>query len=205
MPEQPRPIRRLINYMEGLRAEIPKLFYRTFEDKPFEACDFCYQTFDSTTQYAIMKFGTATELKQEICLCMECGQKLNEQYSDESKQVIKQMFGDNFLHARIEQTVEIKRDRELVLTAECAKCGTPRDEAKESVTYGFFEGAQILYYVPPYMLCDGCIVALYDQLSDQTKEIEGRFMADHLGLPPEFGWAQPVPVGDELPKGMFFG
>ena len=191
--------------MEGLRTEIPKLFYRTFEDKPFESCDFCSQSFGEATQYVIMKFGSAQELKQEISLCMECGQKLNSQYSDESKQIIKDSFGDSFLHARLERTLEIKSDRELVLTAECAKCGTPRDEAKEHVTYGFFEGGSILYYVPPYMLCDGCIISLYDQLSEKTKEIEGRFLADHLGLPPEFGEARPVPVGDELPKGIFLG
>ncbi len=198
--------RMIQGHFERLRSQIPPMFHRTFEQRPFGACDFCYQPLlEPAAQYVIMKFHAGEELKQEIAICFACGKNLQSQYSRESRQALKKLIPESLLASRAERALEIPQDRALHFTAECMLCQTPKQDATENITYAYCEGPEILYFVPPFMVCSDCTIQIYDQLSDKTREVERGFWTDHLGLPPDFGDARPLPRPEEMPRGVLFG
>jgi hypothetical protein len=63
-------------------------------------------------------------------------------------------------------------------------CDVTREEAGSHVEYALCESNEIVYSFYPITLCEGCMLRIYDALSEKTKEAGRRFYDDHFGFPP---------------------
>jgi hypothetical protein len=168
----------------GWRRPLPERYQRTFEETPFDACDFCHKPLLLPgTRYAIIKLYDQGELRQELAICADCGATLGGGYSVESQQAIEAVFARIPFALRLRQALDESLDPFEQMTDHCLLCQTPREQARSHVEYADCEAGEMVYAVYPFAICETCQVSVYDTLSDQTKEIERRFFDEHFGFP----------------------
>jgi hypothetical protein len=169
----------------GWRRPLPERYHRTFEETPFDACDFCHKPLlVPGARYAIIKLYSEDELRQELAICTDCGGTLRDGYSAESQQAIEAVFGRVPFARRLRQALDESLDPFEQMTRRCLLCHTPRGQARSHVEYADCEAGEMVYAIYPFAVCETCQVSVYDALSDQTKEIERRFFDEHFGFPP---------------------
>jgi hypothetical protein len=186
-----RVLRKLEAILGFSREPVPPRYHRTFEEKPFDTCDFCARPLLAPdTRYTVTKFFSGGELSQELAICSGCGDELRKGYSAESQEASAQIFASVPVARRA-----LKASREGVdhadrvevveeMTCRCLLCDAPREGAKSHVEYALCEGTEIVYSFYPITICDDCMIRIYDALSEKTKEAGRRFYDDHFGFPP---------------------
>jgi hypothetical protein len=189
--ETDRVLRTLETILGSSRQPVPPRYHRTFEEKPFDTCDFCAQPLLAPdTRYTVTKFFSGGELSQELAICSGCGDELRKGYSAESQEASAQIFAEVPVARRAlrasQEGVDHADRVELVeeMTGRCLLCDTPREEANSHVEYALCEGTEIVYSFYPIAVCDDCLIRIYDALSEKTKEAGRRFYDDHFGFPP---------------------
>jgi hypothetical protein len=189
--ETDRVLRKLETILGSSRAPVPPRYHRTFEEVPFDTCDFCGKPLlVPDTRYTVTKFFSGGELSQELAICSGCGDELRKGYSAESQEASAQIFASVPVARRALQASQGEIDHadrvEVAeeMTCRCLLCDAPREEAKAHVEYALCEGTEIVYSFYPITLCDDCMIRIYDALSEKTKEAGRRFYDDHFGFPP---------------------
>ena len=82
--------------------------------------------------------------------------------------------------------VLVLADKSKRLTSNCVVCDTEKDDELGYHEYAYCENDKLGYGIYPYMMCEACILKLYNMLSKETIEAYHKFIDTHLGLPPEF-------------------
>jgi hypothetical protein len=169
----------------GWREKVPPQFYRTFEGQSFGTCDYCHQPLIVPgAGYMIHKFYAQGELQRETAMCRDCRNRLQEQYSPESRQHIQRMFSFTPDDRRLEIAAQAGVDRASQMTSHCLLCGTPKSALAAYFEYAYCQADEIVYFNHPMMICDQCTLRVYVGLSEATKEVRRRFYTEHYGLPP---------------------
>ena len=167
------------------REPVPLRYQRTFEEKPFETCDFCARPLLSPgTRYTVTKFYAGGELSQEMAICSDCGKELRQGYSAESQEASAQIFAAVPIAHRALIAADDSVDRIEEMAGRCLLCDATREEAESHVEYALCEANEIVYSFYPIAVCEGCMLRIYDALSEKTKEAGRRFYDDHFGFPP---------------------
>jgi hypothetical protein len=200
-------MRALESMLGSSREPVPARYQRTFEERPFDVCDFCgTPLLVPGKRYTVIKLYAGGELSQEMVLCSGCSQELRKGYSAESEEAIAQIFAQVPVARRAQmaavagdhQSAGDSSDRIEKLAGRCVLCDLPREEAKTHVEYALCEANEIVYSFYPFTVCEECIVRIYDALSKKTKDAERRFYDDHFGFPPP-GAPSLERVPDRLP------
>jgi hypothetical protein len=175
----------LESILTAWREPLPPRYHRTFEEKPFDACDFCgAPLLQPPARYTVIKVFADGELRQELAICDACADSLEEGYSDESRRATAQLLAGIPATHRLRIASGGGPDRAERLTRTCLLCGAPRDAAPAYAEYATCQGADILYHVYPIVICEPCILRINDALSEKTRENWRRFYDDHFGFPP---------------------
>jgi hypothetical protein len=180
--------------LSPIRLPIPAQFHRTFEDRPFDTCDFCGRALRVTgTRYMIAKYYSAGELRQEVSLCAETMGALRKCYSEPSLKSMEQWYSPKLISARMEFARSLRGDLPQQLTERCVFCSRPKSELSEYFEYAQCEGSELLCLTYPSMQCGGCTLKILNSLSAPTLEMRRRFFEEHFGLPPNVNlgvWAE---------------
>lgn len=170
--------------MGAQRGPIPQRYQRTFEERPFEACDFCAKPLlEAGTRYTITKVHVEGELRQELAICLDCTAILEQGYSEQSRRATQWLLFDFAPGTRLRAAMREDGDPIERMTRSCLLCDTLREEALTFVEYAACEGGEIVYQSNPFLICETCLLRINDLLSDQTKEAWRRFWDDHFGFP----------------------
>lgn len=188
---------RLLDEIERMlgpfREPIPKQFHRTFEARPFEACDFCGKNLLVTgTHYLINKYYVQGELKQEIAICNNCLNGLRSSYSQKSMANRKNTFSEQLIKTHQALVRDVQENRVARLTSRCLLCSEEKKNIQECFEYAYCDGDKIVYHVYPTMQCGACTVRLLRSMSEETLQIRRDFFLSHFGLPPDGHVVEPI-------------
>jgi len=183
-----------IEQLHGIRrASVPIQFQRSFEERQFEACDFCNRPLlQPSTPYMIIKYHAQKELRQELAICHFCMSELAKTYSEKSLKATKAFYAGGFLEAHRARIRSSPHASAEDLTGKCWRCAKERVNLTEYFDYAFCDGSELLIFTYPFMQCGNCTLDLVRSLSDQTLEARRRFFADHFGPPPDVHAFEPA-------------
>lgn len=188
-------LKALAGIIGSWRGPIPIRFHRSFADEPFGRCDYCRRLLlVPGTGYTINKYYVQGELNQETAHCRACRQKLRGGYSEESLKSQRRMWSGIATMERLDISSDPGIDRASILTSRCILCGLPKEEAEVHCEYAYCEGHEVVYYVHPMMVCGGCLLRLFNALSEKTRDHRRRYFEGHYGLPPDLLSYQPIDV-----------
>jgi hypothetical protein len=173
--------------------KVPRQFHRAFEDKPFDACDFCRKgLLADGVGYIVHKYYADNELRQETAVCLECLDELRRSYSQESLQILARIFDKSLFDARFGVVASKRENKAEFLTRQCLLCGAGKDQITTYFEYAYCDGEEIIYYTHPFMMCEPCALKVYEALSEETKDARRRFFRRHFGLPPTWSVGEPA-------------
>jgi len=180
--------------LASVRVPIPLQFFRTFEDRPFETCDFCAKGLgEAGSQYMIVKDYSGGELRQEVSLCSETLDGLRSCYSQESLRSMETWYSPELIASRRAFVRSIQNDLPRWLTENCLFCSRPKRELNGFFEYALCEGSELVCLVYPSMQCGDCTLKVVNSLSTQTLDMRRRFFREHFGPPPDVSlgvWAE---------------
>ena len=124
------------------------------------------------------------ECVMEYAICQLCRNRVTDQLSEESKEAVR-----GFLEREIDWEA---RMREFMLSHEltdrfgaCIACGTSREELEGYGVSALFDSSGSLVTGPlPLLICQSCIGRMTATLSDASREVWRKFLADHFAGPP---------------------
>jgi hypothetical protein len=194
--------------------DIPEEFWSAYSEQPFESCIDCGAVLsDASLPYAIQKHFVAGEAVFEMAMCMECAARLQEQFSQASRQALQDQI--RLAPERVRRQQEAEADPEIELTsaadlqaqlqqveqrhrvrleramAACALCGTPRSQCHRYSLGTACLGLSLIAAGPdadnlgsPFLICETCELALNECLSQQTRDAWNRFVEETFDGPP---------------------
>lgn len=167
------------------REPIPNVLFSFYEDRPFLLCTRCGESLkDFKNGYKISKNFKSDEVILEYALCMPCMERMMNEASDESKQVLQEFQEENF--------------RNVSGFDECALCEKTRDSARNE-EFGLTGICQGTDMIDSAMICIECMEAMSEIISDETRGKWNRFREENFpGVPGDF---EPMP---EKPTPMVF-
>lgn len=121
----------------------------------------------------------------EYAVCQPCRDAVTAELSEESKQSVRL-----FLEQEIDWD---ERLREFMLSHDatvrfdaCISCRTPREQlAGFGLSALFDSGGMLVTGALPLMICQPCITRMTAGLSDASRDVWRRFLADHFASPPD--------------------
>jgi hypothetical protein len=178
---------------------IPRIFYSTETDSPFEKCTECGRSLlTPSVEYVVEKAYRVypgkgvTDTVFEHALCDECVQVMSREMSKESL---------DRLHRYVAETVDwdgrLKRiaensDRLEEWIAECLVTGDSIAAEEEYQVVASCRGNMIVPSVAPYAIGSRAMEQMASLLSEKTTDFLDDYSGRHFGLPPEFD-LQPGP------------
>ena len=174
---------------DAFEGDIPEQFHQRFGGDYFSHCSFCAkELFNENSSYMVNKIYRQNECVYEIAYCLECSQKMKETFSEESLEDIIAFFPteDELKERRMSIILLGKEDKNEKLTQDCVICEEKKNTLQEGYhEYAYCENDKLGYGIYPYMMCESCILLLYNTLSEETLQAYHGFFETHFGLPPE--------------------
>jgi hypothetical protein len=203
--------------------DIPRLFFSEYSEQPFEQCVDCNRELTEDVIYVIQKHFVANEAVFEMALCMDCNQNLNDRLSDESKQAIQQFLearSAEIQESQLSSESDLTADEEVGsdddwlfdftpvgaaedYLKECAYCGKGRGDCNRHAISGVFQGGSVIVHDAaqfnlhwPMLICEKCVEATSDLISQKTRDEWDRFVEHHFDGPRglEVDWPTQQPV-----------
>lgn len=120
----------------------------------------------------------------EYAICQPCRDLVTDQLSEESKEAVR-----GFLEHEIDWEA---RMQEFMLFHDlierfgaCIACRTQREDLDGFGISALFDSGGTLVTGPlPLLICESCIARMTASLSEQSREVWGKFLADHFVGPP---------------------
>lgn len=187
-------------------ADIPAELYSDYSGNPFDTCIDCgADLLNDEVPYVIVKQIVAGETVFEMAICLSCTTKLQQEYSEESKQAIRNWFAEQAWKIAKEQEKQRQaaegsdtpsgQSGDPELTARrlnhCHLCGTLRTEAHRYIVEAVCIGRSVvsasepsLMLSFPLLICEKCTEGMSDQISQMTRDRWNRFVEDHFDGPP---------------------
>lgn len=168
-------------------ANIPDQFRQRFDKALFDNCTICRRKFSDNQGYVINKIYQNGECIYEVTYCTDCQQTLRNTFSAQSKKSIREFFPNDVAQYVKRMLIMLAGgNKSEFLTRYCIKCKADKNDTPNYHEYAYCEGAQIMYGDYPYMICESCVLQLYNMMSNETRQAYHRFMDEHFGLPPDF-------------------
>ena len=175
---------------EDIYQEIPREFYSFESQTPFERCIECEKYLLDNTEYviekAIKKYDgyTATDTVFDYAICMNCAEKMRNEFSKESLSKIDAYFGKHFNFLNITRFAgKEKLDMDECLS-NCLIKDVSIDEVNEYQIYAYCKGDKLVKSIPPYMVSGQAIDEILPLLSDPTTDFLNGFFNKHFGPDP---------------------
>ncbi len=186
--------------------DIPRIFHSDYTSQPFDACDDCGIELRSGLLHIIQKAIVAGETVFELALCVRCVSRLNEEYSEQSREAIQQFINEQAPGAQTPDEAQgvwpvlLDDDQDPLSNLErCGFCDKPRLECRRYCIAGIFaagQGALTAMTGPldfPLTICDDCNIRMNDRVSQQTRDRWNRFVEEHFDGPPGIDLDSPQP------------
>lgn len=125
------------------------------------------------------------ECVMEYAICQECRDRVTDELSEESKEAVR-----GFLETEIDWE---SRMREFMLSHQlaerfdaCIVCCAPRAELEGFGISALFDAGGSPVVGPlPLMICQSCVGRMTESLSEASREVWRKFLADNFTGPPE--------------------
>lgn len=155
---------------------VPEILHSDYREGPFTQCNICDRLLDEGIQpYHVEKVFRGTECVFEAVLCAPCAEKLNRQYSRESRRALR-----DFFLAHYEPSLDI---------SSCHLCRGPAVPGEDRVLAGICARDRLV--LPIVVCCSRCQERSQELLSARTREMFRDFIETHFpGVPAEW---EPVP------------
>jgi len=162
---------------------VSSLFDSLETGKPFSHCCDCGCALVDASMFVVNKSYVGEECVFEFALCFDCREKMHGQLSEESRVAMFDFMHDNIdMDARKENLgTESETDAYL---AECIACQKPRESASGYTLGALFTESELIKGPFPMLMCSTCEEALAETISDETRKMWDRFIADHFPGPP---------------------
>lgn len=125
------------------------------------------------------------ECTLEYAICKPCRDETTAELSEDSKEAVRR-----FLETEIDWA---ERQKEFMLMADqaerfgsCIACRTPRGECEGFAISALLDsGGRIVSGPLPLMICHGCVAKITAAMSEESREVWRKFVADHFAGPPD--------------------
>ncbi len=154
-------------------------------DEPFTHCLCCrVPLLETDAPWLVNKEIIHDECVLEYAICQPCRDQVTDQLSEESKKSVRK-----FLETEIDWE---ERIQEFMLVADaterfckCIVCATPRAELTGFGISALFDSDGSLVTGPlPLLICTACIAKMTANLSEDSREVWRRFLAENFVGPP---------------------
>lgn len=133
--------------------------------------------------YIINQSYVGTECVFEFAMCMTCREEMNAKLSEQSRVAMFDFIHDHaHMDARIER-LGTESDTEAYLET-CLTCQRDRKEAAGFTSGAMFTGQSLIKGPFPMIICDQCELKLAETVSEQTRDVWEKFVADNFPAPP---------------------
>lgn len=165
------------------RDPIPPVLHSFYEDRPFVTCTRCGESLAHFEDgYRISKNFKQDEVLIEYALCLPCLNAMLDEASEESKRRLAEF--------------QAERYREVSGFNDCALCEKIFDDVKDG-EYGLVGVCHGDSMVDSAMICFGCMEAMSEIMSEETRRTWDRFREENFpGVPSDFEPfpARPAPI-----------
>lgn len=165
---------------------IPPSLFSAESGKPFRSCLDCGSPLcEVESGYVIQKVYSCSKTIMEISICQPCHEKLQSEYSDESRGKIWDYFLDHANFAdRLKKFSPIPVGNIDPWINHCLTCRTTRTSAEEFVVAAHCIGDQLIYGETPFMICFRCMNSIVDLLSESSQDTYDRWLDRCLPMAP---------------------
>lgn len=182
--------------------DIPKEFHSEYSGLPFDACIDCgTNLLEGEVPYVILKNVVARETVFEMAICLACAARLQQEYSEESRQSIQKWLEQRIASASQSTDEQLRSDGFVELDDilseppmdldRCRFCGTPREQAHRYCMEAVCIGGQLVQASDPsrtltfpMLVCETCTGDVSEVISKKTRDQWNRFVEDHFDGPP---------------------
>ncbi|NWK54633.1 hypothetical protein HW115_03360 [Verrucomicrobiaceae bacterium N1E253] len=133
--------------------------------------------------YIINQSFAGDECVFEFALCMDCREKMHNQLSEPSKVAMFDFMHDHIDMEQREEQLGTDSATEDYITS-CITCHQPRSATNGYTLGAMFAGHELIKGPFPMLMCSTCEEALADSLSDETRKVWDRFIAENFPGPP---------------------
>lgn len=135
-------------------------------------------------QWLVNKEFLRDECVLEYAICQPCRDRVTDQLSEESKESVR-----GFLEHEIDWDARMKEfmlSHDLVERFDaCIACRVPRKELAGFGLSALFDSGGTLVTGPlPLLICQPCVTRMTASLSEKSREVWRRFLAEHFTGPP---------------------
>lgn len=172
---------------------IPKKFYNTLTEKPFEECLSCGTSLlEPEVRYVIEKAVKrfpdldTEEVIFEYAMCLNCAQSLRENLSKDSRERIDLYMRERMLEVtRNFREYQEQGDPEASIK-NCIITGKGIGSVMNYQLYAHCQGGKIIPDEGPFMISGQALEEIAELLSDKTRDELDDFINNNFGLPPEY-------------------
>ncbi|MEM9018158.1 MAG: hypothetical protein AAGC68_14175 [Verrucomicrobiota bacterium] len=152
---------------------IPNILHSFYEDRPFVSCTRCGESLkDFEDGYRISKNFKKDEVIIEYALCIPCLNAMLDEASEESKEALARFQAEHY--------------RDVSGFNDCALCDHRLEDVKDG-EYGLVGVCQGDSMIDSAMICLGCMEAMSEIMSEETRRTWDRFREENFpGVPADF-------------------
>lgn len=121
----------------------------------------------------------------EYAICQPCRDRVSEGISEESKVAVRRFLENEIdWEARVAEFMASQDPAERF--AHCIACRTPRElTAGYAISALFDSGGKLVSGPLPLLICRSCVDRMTAELSEQSRAVWKRFLAEHFAGPPD--------------------
>lgn len=151
--------------------------------EPFRNCCDCGCKLLEAEMFVVNKSYVGDECVFEFALCFQCREKMHAQLSEPSKVAMFDFMHDHIdMEAREEQLGTDSATEDYI--QECISCHQPRESVGSYTLGAMFAGSDLIKGPFPMLMCGTCEEALAECLSEETRKVWDRFIAENFPGPP---------------------
>ena len=171
-------------------GSIPEILHSEETDRPFSDCSDCGKPLaESEDGHIIQKVVTKGETILELAICTGCNQKLQEEYSTESKERIWNFYLDHGdLHKRLDRFRPIPIGNIAPWVNTCLTCKATKQSCDEYAIVAHCMEDSLVYGESPFLVCSGCMDKIMELLSEESLGTYDRWLDRCVPMAP----AQPA-------------
>ncbi len=164
---------------------IPELFWSSEQDKPFEICTVCEQDLMNLGHlYWIEKTFEGPEAVFECALCIKCHQKLQEDFSTESRDRLGEYLDERVdPRFRDEELRSISGRHIAPWISHCIATGEPASQLRDYQLLGCCAGPHLMLSFFPCLISGQAVQAMQQLISEQTRNTMNNFIERYFGVP----------------------
>lgn len=166
---------------------LPESFFSEETDRPFVFCSDCRQPLAACEEgHLIQKVVSKGETIMELALCIACHDKLQQTYSQESRERIWNYYLDHGdIGGRLRKFQSMPAGNPDLWTNHCLTCGSTRSSQDEYVIAGQVLDGLLVYGETPMMVCGSCMEKITGMLSEETRDSYDKWMERVVPSAPE--------------------